>query len=293
MKKIINIIFLGIVAFVILNLDVNATNTYVNKNGVIIDSAVVTEFNDFIPSEYFDIMTQKEYNNYKFLAENEHNSISKIQAVHSLIKNGQVIDSYTNVLSEKEYEIQSSIAPITNCYVSDAQACWETSYKKITLTLAIIKDKKYFSASVFNQWLKEPTIKSADVIAMRYTGSLTKSDYWGEQYYTANGKSEKIFYNKDNSNMQAFSNGVGLTMNLVDSGSKFSNALNLNGYYSNISDVTFYATYQHAQSNVTVANSKKYSLSSNGLGGVIKFNSSSISNCYDGMQGISFPLSKV
>lgn len=89
-----------------------------------------------------------------------------------------------------------------------------------------------------------------------------------------------------------FNNGAGISMNLVDAGHEFANLMAYSGYYTN-DNITFYASYQHAQSDISVADSKKYNLSSSGLGGVINFTNASIRSKYDGMQGISYLLSNV
>lgn len=64
-------------------------------------------------------------------------------------------------------------------------------------------------------------------------------------------------------------------------------------YYQNVQLTTnckatmkIYATYQHAQGTVTLAQSQNYTLSYNGLGKVVLFNSSDISNIYDEMSGV-------
>ena len=51
--------------------------------------------------------------------------------------------------------------------------------------------------------------------------------------------------------------------------------------------MTGYVTYQHATSALTLANSKSYTFSSSGLGGVLYYSNSTIRNKYDGMQGLS------
>lgn len=51
---------------------------------------------------------------------------------------------------------------------------------------------------------------------------------------------------------------------------------------------TAYGTYQHARnSNITLTQAKSYTFNSNGLGGVVYFNNSTVKNYYDGMQGLS------
>lgn len=54
--------------------------------------------------------------------------------------------------------------------------------------------------------------------------------------------------------------------------------------YKNI--ISVYGSYQHAKTNVTLATSQSYILSSSGLGGVIAFNTNTIRNYYDGKRGV-------
>lgn len=47
----------------------------------------------------------------------------------------------------------------------------------------------------------------------------------------------------------------------------------------------YYATYQHAQKEVSLAQSRKYSINKNGYGGVVKFDSS-VASKYDKTEGL-------
>ena len=58
-------------------------------------------------------------------------------------------------------------------------------------------------------------------------------------------------------------------------------------FLSGASPFKVYGTYQHAKSSVSLSESQNYSFSSQGLGGVLKFNKDSIKNKYDGMNGVS------
>ena len=46
-----------------------------------------------------------------------------------------------------------------------------------------------------------------------------------------------------------------------------------------------YGAYRHAQGNLTLAQSQKYTIDSSGYGGVIKFDNS-VKNYYDAMSGV-------
>ena len=54
--------------------------------------------------------------------------------------------------------------------------------------------------------------------------------------------------------------------------------------------LTVRASYQHAQSSVTLNESKNYDFSTNGYGGVIRFRSSTVAEKYDQMGGVSVTL---
>ena len=74
-------------------------------------------------------------------------------------------------------------------------------------------------------------------------------------------------------------------MNIVDSvSSSLSNSMSVT-IINNSTTYTAYGTYQHATSDVTLSQSKNYSISSSGLGGVLAF-ANSVIGYYDGMQGV-------
>ena len=98
----------------------------------------------------------------------------------------------------------------------------------------------------------------------------------------ATNKSD-VNYPYGDDNMLVFSNGVGITMNMYDNTSDHKMTLyaSFNGNPGSI-----YATYQHARhSNITFAMSQSYTISYQGLGGVLLFSNSTIEGYYDGMKG--------
>ena len=77
-------------------------------------------------------------------------------------------------------------------------------------------------------------------------------------------------------------------MNLVDVGTNFD--CDIEAIVKSTSKwATVYASYQHAATNVTLAQSKAYNISHNGYGEVINF-ATAVENYYDGMQGVSIAL---
>ena len=60
--------------------------------------------------------------------------------------------------------------------------------------------------------------------------------------------------------------------------------LTFNSY--NYSQAHAYVSYQHAQTNLSRADSMAYTLDITGLGNVVKFNNPATENKYDGMSGV-------
>ena len=98
-----------------------------------------------------------------------------------------------------------------------------------------------------------------------------------------NGNSGDIIYNSGNGNFKIGTNGVGLSQNLVDSATEIENEMVVMGNCS--SGGTVYASYQHAQANITLATSKKYNFSTSGMGGVFGFYDG-VGSYYDDTPGI-------
>ena len=117
-------------------------------------------------------------------------------------------------------------------------------------------------------WLREPNVKGSDVIAIRHDGKINVSDISGIQF--VDGPVENaIGYDMPSSNIQKFSNGVGIPMNLKDGSKTFALRLYVSGTISG--NATIYGSYQHAKQNIGLANSKNYTLSKDGYGRVLKF----------------------
>lgn len=125
-------------------------------------------------------------------------------------------------------------------------------------------------------WNVNATVKSYDVIGARMINASVNN--YGTTIVKGTG------YSKTYSSPQIFTNGFGYS-----------------GLYPNASNVvyttTFYTTtsgsvvgsYQHAMSNISLANSKLYTISQYGMGGVFSFYGAA-SGIYDATNGLTLSL---
>ena len=139
----------------------------------------------------------------------------------------------------------------------------------------LIKNGNYIT--MIGTWKAIPNIKSYDVIAVRFQGVTLNGGYTFRQTYVSGGSFHVIY----NGNNQTFYNGIGSSALLQNGSSQeYSLTFRVNG------SGTVYGSYQHATTHVSLNQSKNYTISSSGLGGVIKF-AGSLNNYYDGMPGVS------
>ncbi len=165
-----------------------------------------------------------------------------------------------------------------------------TSYKNIQITDTHISGNAY-SMTLINRWLVTPNKKSFDVMGMRTDDAyvLAGSQEGTQTYWSAsNGYYDLINYSYNGRNMVIKDNGFGISMNLVDDASYFECDISAT-VIATTEFAKVFGTYQHAVSNVTLAQSQAYLISHNGLGGVLNF-TTSVRDYYDGMQGVSIEL---
>lgn len=210
------------------------------------------------------------------------------------LENSRTVSKYyevtktTNGTSSKEVTEQFAKSAV-NSMKSSRASVHTTSYKNIQITASSAGTNKYF-ISVINKWLITPYIKSYDVIAMRTDDATieegTQEGYQFNDY--SNGTSNYVYYSNGGNNMVKASNGFGISMNLVDSATGFE--CDIEAIATATTEwATMFGSYQHAAANVTLAQSKSYTISHNGYGEVINF-ATGIEGTYDGMQGVSIAL---
>lgn len=169
-------------------------------------------------------------------------------------------------------------------------ASYSTSYKQIQISESFIGSNRYL-VRLANIWLGSPKVKSYDVIGIRTSdATVVDGTQSGTQMYrpTTQNYYSHVTYSANGANIRKASNGFGISMNLVDEGAYFESDIQAyvdkNTQYGEV-----FGSYQHAVKNVTLAQSKAYTISHNGYGKVLNF-STSVESYYDGMAGVNVKL---
>ncbi len=164
-----------------------------------------------------------------------------------------------------------------------------TTYKNIEIT-AMNAGNNVYLMDLTTLWLISPAIKSYDVIAMRTDDAtvIDESQEGTQAYIYKNGDVGYVDYSYNGTNMKIASNGFGISMNLVDAANTYECFITAR-VRATTEWAEVYGSYQHAATNVTLAQSQAYTISHNGYGEVINF-ATAVQNHYDGMQGVSIKL---
>ncbi len=261
----------------VIPLHVSAENIYLtNNNGIEISEEDYNNFIKIKPYEYIMTMTDQQYNKLKSL------DYSNIQTNTKYIET--VYNSRLNITSNKEITeeaFESDVMPI----LEDRGQYVETTKKR--LELGVVGGSYWNFVSLTAAWKGSPAVRSFDVIGLRFDGAdVRNGSQWGEQVYSENGKYTTITYVWNGTNIKRFSNGFGISMNVVNNENLQSLVMTIECDITptkNYTDV--YGSYQHAVTNVTLEESHNYELDGGGLGYVFNF-PLKISQKYDGMGGI-------
>lgn len=231
---------------------------------------------DNLPIETLEVLIS---DNLMHIASDSENIVSN----YYYDENGNVESIYHYNLEEDEFE--KALLNENNIFARDVvnSSMYETSYKSVDLDAFKFEDEStgtcYFLIELKNNWKKTPSVKSYDVIAARWTGaSASVFNATGGQYCESS-----VSYSYLGDNMVKKSNGLGISMNFVDSCTKPQMVLYI---HSSGNFGTVYGTYQHATRSVTLSQSKGYNFSSSGLGGVLDFTNNTVEGYYDDMSGV-------
>ena len=284
MKKIIFSLF-SIITFFVSVIGTNALT--IEENKVVTDNGYELSFEEYntLSNEYEDDLidvASTRFLNAKLAGKAENVSFDKKYIVTTSFfdKNKNEMFSINKEVSKEEFEnVTNGNIPLRG---NSGEGYWETNAKYIFIQAYYDGyDSHNYIVEIQCHWKTTPQTKSYDIIAARWTGSnISVVTASGEQRYSQNGT---IYYSYLGNNMVKTNSGVGISMNLKDSGSQYILALEvqLSG-----SPSIAYGTYQHATSNISLSNSKSYSFvtnPNNGLGGVI---SHTYASYYDDMQGV-------
>ena len=252
----------------------------INQNGVRISMSDYNLLTNIYSDAYIQTMTNEDYENFK----------AKNININNLVKSEKYykteIDHLNNVVTNTEVTENEFNNYNPNVQTLSVSNFVETQYKKLSLTLSDNHDG-YGDIFVGLLWKMIPSTRSFDVIAVRYVG-MTDVDgtQIGRQIWGTNGNYTYVNYGWNGTNINRQDNGFGISMNITND----STINYLENYIESAVEFTGNfqwagASYQHATSNTTLAQSKSYTLAENGKNGVILF-TGNIGEKYDNMPGV-------
>lgn len=251
-----------------------------NQNGVRISMTDYNLLTNIYSDAYIQTMTNEDYENFK----------AKNININNLVKSEKYykteIDHLNNVVTNTEVTENEFNNYNPNVQTLSVSNFVETQYKKLSLTLSD-NHNGYGDIFVGLLWKMIPSTRSFDVIAVRYVG-MTDVDgtQYGRQIWGTNGNYSYVEYGWNGTNINRQDNGFGISMNITND----STINYLENYIESAVEFTGNfqwagASYQHATSNTTLAQSKSYTLAENGKNGVILF-TGNIGEKYDNMPGV-------
>ena len=251
-----------------------------NQNGVRISMTDYNLLTNIYSDAYIQTMTSKDYENFK----------AKNININNLVKSEKYykteIDHLNNVVTNTEVTENEFNNYNPNIQTLSVSNFVETQYKKLSLTLSD-NHNGYGDIFVGLLWKMIPSTRAFDVIAVRYVG-MTDVDgtQYGRQIWGTNGNYTYVNYGWNGTNINRQDNGFGISMNITND----STINYLENYIESAVEFTGNfqwagASYQHATSNTTLAQSKSYTLAENGKNGVILF-TGNIGEKYDNMPGV-------
>ncbi len=250
---------------------------YTNANGVKMNELQYNKMLKVFSETKVESMSQEEFDRLKDanIVSNEAKYEKETYINKELVSREEITEEEFNNAP------MSEITP----YIGD-DGMVETSYKRLG---AFITDGGGWTLTCALSWKKKPAYQSYDVFAYRFN-HFKYNDFYGEQLYRVNGKSYIISYTTSSEGYKELSNGAGVSMNLKDgsdiTGYELTVGTKLAFDSYNYSQAHAYVSYQHAQANLTRAESMAYTLDITGLGNVVKFTNSATERKYDGMSGV-------
>lgn len=185
----------------------------------------------------------------------------------------QEFDSYPktvmnpNKVNSKYLNIKSMIQPFSTS-VNDTDK---------TLKISTSSSSTIVYAGVTATWKVNPNVRSYDVIGAYLSGIKQIGSVTTRLSYSS-GSTES-------NEIQVFDNGFGVSAKLPSSG----NNIVVSQSFSTTVGGTIYASYQHATSYISLANSKCYTIGKKGYGNVFVFNSGMESK-FDAMAGVDIDV---
>ena len=234
-----------------------------NQKGVRISMTDYNLLTNIYSDAYIQTMTSEDYENFK----------AKNININNLVKSEKYykteIDHLNNVVTNTEVTENEFNNYNPNIQTLSVSNFVETQYKKLSLTLSD-NENGYGDIFVGLLWKMIPSTRAFDVIAVRYVGmSDVDGTQYGRQIWGTNGNYSYVNYGWNGTNINRQDNGFGISMNITNDSTinylenYIGSAVKFNGNFQWAG-----ASYQHATSNTTLAQSKSYTLAEDGKNGV-------------------------
>jgi hypothetical protein len=289
MRKMAVKILFSSMLFAITFINVNAEAYYTNLNGVEMTEAEYYNIVAKLSETRASTLTQEQFDKFKQGTIVDRNTL--YQEIVS-DENGIITERY---ISKEEYEKAPDEGKAlcqeentTSGNRTSSSGYIETTYKLLNVVLTDYGNNAFDLYGSLT-WKRVPACRSYDIFAFR-TNYMSYSTVNGIQTYFVGNAYTDISYNSSSAGYNYDSNGAGFSMNLKDGTSitKYEMTLycelSINNF--NYSTAHVYTTYQHAQTDLTQAQSKSYTFSAGGLGQVVYFSDTIIRNKYDDMAGV-------
>ncbi len=183
------------------------------------------------------------------------------------------MDAYNSFIDSDIMNADISIK-VYNNEIMPMSSIYETNMKQLKVSTACYTD---CNVTTVLSWKSLPSVRSYDLIGAYFDGTSLISGVSSFMFYDSS-KVSPAYSTKS-------ADGVSSTFKLP---SKASN-LNFTQEFIVAKSGSINVSYQHARKSISLANSKKFSLSKNGYGGVFKFQES-IRPYYDAMGGLTINL---
>lgn len=278
MKSVRFLLYILVGVLVILPVATKA-ESITNNNGIVISEE---EYNNFIKIHTHESIMTMDQEKYEKLKSLDYSNITTEDYYVASTYNQSLNLTTEREITKEEFDSydNNGVSPL----LDDGGASHETQVKKITLN--VVGGTTWNYVVVTATWKGIPSVRSYDVIGVRgFDFDFRNGSQTGEQIYILDGDYTVIDYAWDGTNIQKHDNGFGISMNIVNSDITFLQLSVDCDIKATSSSPAVYASYQHAQQNLSLADSQNYTLGGSGLGNVFIF-PYSISQKYDGMGGV-------
>jgi hypothetical protein len=279
----------------------NETPYFTNMNGVELTKTQYDNLLKGFGEDTINTMTQTMINSLK----NDTNIVKttsvKYIKTDTIYVDEKVISKSEAEVSKQEYDNSPKGKPIITPIISPMYSgntgnpTHETTYKKLSIDITWGIFSYIRHVTLTNVWKQIPAIKSFDVLAIAPGHDSISFNIDGNRSGYQKWDGNTINYDTSSGNWKIvngsgiYKKGLGLSQNIVDDvTTSLSNSITVT-FITDVIPFTARGSYQHATSNLTLTQSQNYTLATDGMGGLIKFNSS-VAGYYDDMQGVQTTL---